>query len=179
MAEVAVPVEQADADEGHAEVARRFEVIAGEHAEAAGILRQRLADPELGGEVADELQGGSALQLEPTVVREIAAELVRGVGEEPHEACVFGECLQAPWVDGGDDGDRVAPRRLPEVGIDPAEEVSGLLVPRPSEVQRERLEGSERFWQPRTDGEAAERFHDLTLSPFGLDFFFGRAPASA
>ena len=58
LAEVAVPVEEADADERHAEVGRRLQVVAGEHAEAAGVLRQRLGDAELGGEVADELQRG-------------------------------------------------------------------------------------------------------------------------
>jgi hypothetical protein len=46
-------VEQADADERHAEVAGRLEVVAGEDAEAAGVLRQRLGDAELGREVGD------------------------------------------------------------------------------------------------------------------------------
>jgi hypothetical protein len=41
-------VEQADPDHGHAEVAGRLEVVAGEHAEAARVLGQDLADAELG-----------------------------------------------------------------------------------------------------------------------------------
>ena len=40
----------------HAEVAGRLEVVAGEHAEAAGVLRQHLAHPELGREVGDGLR---------------------------------------------------------------------------------------------------------------------------
>ena len=39
LTEVAVPVEEADADERDAEVGRRLEVVAGEDAEAAGVLR--------------------------------------------------------------------------------------------------------------------------------------------
>ena len=56
LAEVAVPVEEADADERHAEVAGRLEVVAGEHAEAAGVLGERLGDAELGREVGDRAQ---------------------------------------------------------------------------------------------------------------------------
>ena len=47
LPEVAVAVEEADAHERHAEVAARLEVIAGQHAEAAGVLRERLGDAEL------------------------------------------------------------------------------------------------------------------------------------
>ena len=53
LAEVAVAVEEADADDRHAEVAGRLEVVAGEDAEAARVLGQRLAEAELGREVGD------------------------------------------------------------------------------------------------------------------------------
>ena len=61
LAEVALAVEQADADERDAERRRRLQVVAGEHAEAAGVLRDRLGDAELGREVRDpaERAGGS------------------------------------------------------------------------------------------------------------------------
>ena len=42
-------------------------------------------------------------------------------------------CRRA-WVHRADDGDRIAARGLPHVGVDPPEEVAGLLVPRPAEV---------------------------------------------
>ena len=51
--EVAAAVEQADADERHAELGRRLQVVAGEDAEAAAVDRQRLLDPELHREVGD------------------------------------------------------------------------------------------------------------------------------
>ena len=53
LAEVAGLVEQADADDRHAEVGGRLEVVAGEDAQAAGVLRQRRGDAELGAEVGD------------------------------------------------------------------------------------------------------------------------------
>ena len=56
LAEVALRVQQADADERNAEVRGGLEVIAGEHAEAAGVLGQCLADAELRREVGDRAQ---------------------------------------------------------------------------------------------------------------------------
>ncbi len=57
LAEVALVVEQPDADQRQAQVRGRLEMITGEHPEAAGVLRQGLGDPELGGEVGDQVQG--------------------------------------------------------------------------------------------------------------------------
>ena len=53
LAEVAGLVEQADAHDRHADVGGRLEVVAGEDAQAAGVLRQRRGDAELGAEVGD------------------------------------------------------------------------------------------------------------------------------
>ena len=53
LAEVALAVEEADADERDAEVGGALDVVAGEDAEAAGVDRQRLVQAELGGEVGD------------------------------------------------------------------------------------------------------------------------------
>ena len=53
LGEVTMPVEQADRDQRHAQVARRLQVIAGQDAQAARILRQRGGDAVLGREVRD------------------------------------------------------------------------------------------------------------------------------
>ena len=55
--EVAGAVEQADADDRDAEIAGRLQVVAGEDAEAAAVLRQGLGDAEFGREVRDRLRG--------------------------------------------------------------------------------------------------------------------------
>ena len=56
LVEVPLGVQQPDADERHAEVGRRLQMVAGEHAEPAGVLRERLGDAELGREVGDEVE---------------------------------------------------------------------------------------------------------------------------
>ena len=53
LGEVAVPVQQADADQRHTQVTGGLEVVAGQDAEAARVLRQRRGDAELGREVRD------------------------------------------------------------------------------------------------------------------------------
>ena len=53
LVEVPLRIHEPDADERHAEVRRFLAVIAGEHAETAGVDRQRLVERELGGEVGD------------------------------------------------------------------------------------------------------------------------------
>ena len=63
LAEVAAPVEEADADERQRRVRRRLAVVAGQDAEAAGVDLHRLVDAELGAEVGDRA-GQRALRSE-------------------------------------------------------------------------------------------------------------------
>jgi len=58
LAEVAVAVHQADRDERDGEIGRRLQDVAGEHAEAAGVDRQRLMDAVLGAEERGRPLGG-------------------------------------------------------------------------------------------------------------------------
>ena len=53
LPEITLVVEQPDADQRHAEIGRRLDVIARQDAEAARVDRQRLVQAELGGEVRD------------------------------------------------------------------------------------------------------------------------------
>ena len=53
LAEVALVVVQADADERNAEIRCALDVVAGENAEAARVDRQRFVQPELGREIGD------------------------------------------------------------------------------------------------------------------------------
>lgn len=48
LAEVAVPVEQADSDERHAQVAGGLQVVTGQDAQTAGVLGQGGGDTEFG-----------------------------------------------------------------------------------------------------------------------------------
>ena len=58
LAEVAVLVEEADADERHGHVAGGLDVVAGEDAEAAGVDAQALVEAVLGAEVGDRAGHG-------------------------------------------------------------------------------------------------------------------------
>ena len=69
LMEVALRVHEADADERNPEVARFLAVIAGEHAEAAGVDRQRLMERELGGEVGDRAVRVGVAAVPPRVPR--------------------------------------------------------------------------------------------------------------
>ena len=154
LAEVAVGVEEADADQGDAEGAGRLEVVAGEHAEAARVLGEGLGDAELGREVGDRPQRGVA-SLEPTVGLEVALQVVVDFAEEGHEGAVVGELLEAVAPDLAEEADGILAGGLPALGVDPPEKVLGPLVPRPAQVHGERLQGCQRRRQARPDGEAS------------------------
>ncbi len=79
LLEVTLAVEQTDTDDGDTDVAGRLEVVAGQDAQPAGVLRQHLGDAELGREVADALGCGRVLRGVP-LVPEVAGEVVGQVG---------------------------------------------------------------------------------------------------
>ena len=53
LAEISLLIEQAHADQRQIEIARRFHVVAGKHAQAAGIDGQAFGEAVFGGEVGD------------------------------------------------------------------------------------------------------------------------------
>ena len=160
LAEVALGVEQPDADERHAEVGRRLEVVAGQHAEAAGVLRQGLGDAELGGEVGDRAQRRAGA--EPNHA---------GALERRLEAAVHGADVVDDAGVGGQLGEALGRRRArasrpggPMPGRQPGQSRAkrrvASAIPAPVEVAW-RARGA---WPaPRRDGgehlEAANRSH--------------------
>ena len=82
LVEVPLGVQQPDADERHAEVGRRLQMVAGEHPEPTGVLRERLGDAELGREVGDEIERRALHGLGfAGHVRPCREPVVRSVGE--------------------------------------------------------------------------------------------------
>ena len=66
LSEVAVAIEQADADERDGHVRRGLEMVAGEHAEAARVDTERLVEAVLGAEVGNRAgESRAVLALEP------------------------------------------------------------------------------------------------------------------
>ena len=79
LAEVAVAVEQADADERDGHVGGRLEMVAGEHAQAARVDAERLVQAVLGAEVGDravELRAVLAVEPVAGAVLHVAVEVV-------------------------------------------------------------------------------------------------------
>ena len=83
LLEVALPVEQADADERDAQVGRGLEVVAGEDAEPARVDRERLAQPELRREVGDEEARVAVRPLPPAHARPSPAAAPAGRSPAP------------------------------------------------------------------------------------------------
>ena len=161
LLEVAVAVEQADADERDAEVGGRLEVVAGEDAEPAGVLRQHRGDAELGREVRDRAgRVGAGLAGVPAVLGEVALEVrVRGV-EAGAEVGVVDQRVEPLAADGAEEPDRVAGHVAPDLRVDAREHVLRRGVPRPAQVAGQDGQGSQRLGQDRADGESSERSHD-------------------
>ena len=159
LTEVALGVEQADGDHGHTEVARRLQMVAGEHAEAAAVLGQRLAQPELRGEVGDEVERRAVAALEPAGLVERPPEASLGRGRGGDDLVVRGELRPPVRRDGCQQPARVVPARLPGLGVEAGEEMARLAVPGPVQVRGELVEGSERRWHGGVDGELADCSH--------------------
>ena len=165
LAEVAGLVEQADADDRHADVARRLEVVAGEDAEAAGVLRQGRGDAELGAEVGDG-RGDAAVGLltapllVPAVLDEVAVEGLLRPGHPLEEGRVAGEALELLGGDGREHGDGVMAHGGPALRVDGLEQVAQRGVPAPPQVHREVAERGDGGGQDGADAEATDGLHE-------------------
>ena len=144
LVEVALRIHEADADERHAEVAGFLAVIAGEHAEAAGVDRQRLVQRELGGEVGDRL---AAEVREPCrahqVLRAARAASSAGDGRGRRARRNSGSAAAASSCSRGIEPQhphRVVRGRAPQRVVEAAEHLARLGVPAPPEVDGEFVE---------------------------------------
>ncbi len=164
LAEVAVPVEQSDADQGDAEVAGGLEVVAGEDAEAAGVLGQGGGHAELGREVGDGGREVAGLLLVPAGGVQIGVEVLGGGAEPDQEVLVGGERGEPGGFEGAEDPDGVgAGRGVRPGGAEGLEEGPGGLVPGPAQVARQVSEGSKGVGEDGTHGESTDCLHVFHL----------------
>ena len=162
LAEVARAVEQPDGHERHTEVRRRLQVVAGEHAEAAGVVRQDLRDAELHREVADglgQVHAVLALGLVPAGFTQVRSEVVGELTHGDDGLGVRRELGEAGRRDLAEHPDRVVPAALPGLGIERGEQVLRGRMPRPPQVHRKGLQRLERRRQLGADGEATQGSH--------------------
>ena len=143
LAEVALAVEQPDADERQGHVAGRLHVVAGQDPEATRVDPERLVDAVLGAEVGDgagELVAVPAVEPVARAVGHVAIELGEDVVVLGQELLVVEEA--GPFRGTADDRDRVAIAR-PGRPVDQAPQVPGSRIPRPAEVVGEASEAFE------------------------------------
>ncbi len=165
LAEVAVPVEQADADQRDAQVAGGLEVVAGQDAEAAGVLRQRGRDAEFRREVGDRGRqlGRLCLALVPAVAARVVGEVVGGGGQPAQEPAVPGQLGQARGRDAAQEPHGVAAHGGPPFGVHGPEEITGLGLPRPAQITGEVAQRLEGVGEYGTDGEPADGLQESHL----------------
>ena len=151
LAEEPAAVEETHPDHRERHVAGGLHVVAGEHAEPAGVDAQGLVEAILGAEIGDRPgQPAGVVPVEPVVgpVREIVLERL-------HHAVVFGDegrvVQERLPVDAAlEQGDRV-PVARPDVRLETAEEQRRSRVPHPPEVVGERAQAIELWWDADRD----------------------------
>ena len=173
LMEVPVPVQKPDSNQGQAELRRRFEVVAGEEAKAAGIDLEALGDAELGAEIRG-LEGsgvgreGSGVAGEPTGIPHLLAKFLGGLGDPCGKLRVRGGLGELFGRDERQQLDRVVARRFPKALVEALEELYGARAERPEEVVRNVQQRPEFLGEGRRDaseGGCGRRFgHVFVLS---------------
>ncbi len=130
LVEVALRIHEAHADERQAEVAGFLAVIAGQHAQTAGVDGQRLVQGELGGEVGNHLAlDVGAVGLEPRLLGLTRRVEIDDDGiVEAHELGVVRGPLQRVGAEGAQHPGGVVGRRPPHREIQAAEQGRARLA---------------------------------------------------
>ena len=145
LAEVALLVEEAHADDGDAEVAGRLELVARDVAEAARVDRQRFGEPELHAEVGHALERRPRVRLRPPADRaESFIQTIARVKEPPAKIRRRQEGAQ-PGRRRALDYDPGVRGQRPQLGVDLRPELVGAVIPRRAKVERELGEDFETF----------------------------------
>ena len=79
--------------------------------------------------------------------------------EEPHEPLVARKVLETIARHDAEKAHRIVDAGIPLLGVDPTEQIPGVVVPGPTKVHRERLERVELRGEAGPNGEATQRLH--------------------
>src|SRR5712691_2132889 len=125
-------VEQADSDQWQAKVAGGLQVIAREHAEAAGVDRQALGQAELEREVRDDHRGVRVHEGRPAVV--VLAIAGASILQGALYLVALERLLHTLIAELGEQQHRTLARGLPELGAERLKHALDPRLPRPQEV---------------------------------------------
>jgi len=153
LPEVPFIPEDADPDQRDAQVARRLQVVAREHAKTTRIDREALVETELHREVGHRPrpQGRRVGRAPAIVVLEVVVETPEGVVDPRVQSHLGGAALKRLGGDLLEEGDRVVPGVAPQVRVEVAEQVDDVGLPRPPKVPR----------------QLPQAIHDLSLTRHG------------
>ena len=123
-------------------------MIAGEHAEAAGIHRDRFVDAKLGREVGDLGRGVRVFVPEPGGGLHVRGEGIVHAVEVGKEFVVGRQFVEALLTGRVEQSDRTVVEGLEPRGINVPEQGDGVGVPAPPKVVSEVVQGLEPFGKP-------------------------------
>ncbi len=111
-------------------------MVAGEHAEASGVDRQRLVQPELGREIGHaRVRPGVDAPHPGALPLQVAVEVLHGEPVQGYGPRVLRGPFQVLRL--LQEADRVVLRALPQGRVEPREELLRLGTPRPEDVPRQ------------------------------------------
>ena len=144
LTEVALAIEQSDTDERYSQVRGALDVVAGQHAQPAGVDRQRFVDPEFGREVGDRLAPQDpGVRVAPgrgtvPVLLQPAERVIDPVRQRQ----VADALVQIDERHLRQQGHGVAPQLVPTGRIEIPEQAHGAGVPAPPHVPGKRPESA-------------------------------------
>ena len=145
LPEISFLEQEADADRRHPEIAGGLQIVAGQHSEAAGVKRQRGAEPELHAEIGDAAQRGAGIACgEPAGHSEIGVARLDQKLQLGGETRVGGEGAELALGRILQDRPGVA-RLRPGIGVDPLPQRVRLMTPGPAQIDGKTGERGERF----------------------------------
>ncbi len=153
LAQVPLTVEEGDADQRQPQVAGRLGVVAGQHAQSAGVDRQRGVDTELSGEVRDRAPDQLRLMLANPGGGRVGTEERAELRHDPVVAILVGGIgsgvPQPFWRHIAQKEDRVFFDRGEQKRVQVAVKVFGVRLPAPPEVLGERTKSADAIRQRR------------------------------
>ena len=161
LGEIAVVVEQPHAHQGQTKGVGRLEVVTGQHAQPARVLRQARGHAELGGEVRHRLEGAVIAVLKPPWAVQRANQVVVDLGGKSDEPGIGGQCLQAALVLDGQHAGGVA-HVVPLFAVDAPKQLLGPFVGDPAEVHGDATQRFEGGGEVGHHGEGLNGFHDAS-----------------
>ncbi len=144
LSEVAGSVEQADPDDGNAEIASGLQVIAGQDAQPSRVLRQGRGHSVLRGEVGDTgercgLGVALAAPLKPVRGTEVGVQIRNSSVDPLHEGGIRAQLGESISRYLAEQSHRITPAPMPQLRVHRCEQVGRLRMPGPAEVEREFL----------------------------------------